>query len=203
MKFVSVPFEEALNRLIEERRQRIHMMEIWKRELLKTWETLPKPEGIIVKKETFQILEGRRQLSVKATELLNGCSEDLFMVLSDEKLLWLYNSPFFEDLEEIEKKRNLKTFIITNNSPTSKYVLDDVNLNKGNYFYYNLDEAPFFITSRVEMLLLMNKGYDKNSKPFAMWTNYETLVNSYMLLFSLLWDIAGKKAIKNRFSSNQ
>jgi sugar-specific transcriptional regulator TrmB len=72
MKFVSVPFEKALGSLIEERRQRVHQMEQWKKELLKTWKSLPTPEDRVTRKETFQVLEGRRQVGVKATEILGG-----------------------------------------------------------------------------------------------------------------------------------
>jgi hypothetical protein len=85
MKFVSVPFEKALGSLIEERRQRVHQMEQWKKELLTIWRSLPSPEDKATRKETFQVLEGRRQLGVKATEILNGCTSEIHMVLRDER----------------------------------------------------------------------------------------------------------------------
>ncbi len=188
MKFVSVPFEKALGDLIEERRQKIHMMEQWKKELMKTWRSLPQPEDRKTKKETFQVLEGRRQVSVKATQLLEGCKEQLLMVLSDQNLLWLYNSPFFDDLEEQSEKKGIEVHLMTNYSPTSTYVLDEVSLGEGDFAYKEIDDTPcFFISDSEQMLLLIEKPYEADGKPYAMWTNYDTLVKSFNLLFSLIW----------------
>lgn len=187
MKFVSVPFERALGNLIEERRQRIHQMEQWKKELLKTWRSLPTPEEKATRKETFQVLEGRRQLGVKATEILNGCTGEIHMILRDETLLWLFNSPFFDDLEKIAKKRGVKVSLITNFSPTSTYVLEEVDLGKGDFDYKEIEDSPCFILSdNGQMLLLLHRDGD-DGKPYAMWTNYLTLVQSFRLLFNLLW----------------
>ena len=187
MKFVSVPFEKALGSLIEERRQRVHQMEQWKKELLKIWRSLPTPEDKATRKETFQVLEGRRQLGVKATEILNGCTGEIHMILRDETLLRLFNSPFFDDLEEIAKKRGVKVSLITNFSPTSTYVLEEVDLGKGDFDYKQIEDSPCFILSdNGQMLLIMNRDGD-DGKPYAMWTNYMTLVQSFRLLFDLLW----------------
>lgn len=188
MKFVSVPFERALGNLIEERRQRIHQMEQWKKELLETWQSLPKPEARKTRKETFQVLEGRRQVSVKATQILEGCGSELLMVLSDENLLWLYNSPFFEDLEKIVEKRGIDVRVLTNYSPTSTYVFEEVSLGEGDFAYFCMDDAPCFIVSDAEqVLLLMEREQEGEGKPFAIWTNYCTLVKSFKLLFNMMW----------------
>ncbi len=188
MKFVSVPFDRALGNLIEERRQRIHQMEQWKKELLETWHSLPKPEARKTRKETFQVLEGRRQVSVKATQILEGCGSELQMVLSDESLLWLYNSPFFDDLEKIMGKRGIDVRVLTNYSPTSTYVFEEVSLGEGDFAYKCIDDTPCFIISDAEqMLLLMEREQEGEGKPFAMWTNYSTLVKAFKLLFNMMW----------------
>jgi len=187
MKFVSVPFEKALGSLIEERRQRVHQMEQWKKELLKIWHSLPTPEDKATRKETFQVLEGRRPLGVKATEILNGCTDEIHMILRDETLLWLFNSSFFDDLEKLAKKRGVKVSLITNFSPTSTYVLEEVELGKGDVNDKEIDDSPCFILSDSgQMLLLLYRDGD-DRKPYAMWTNYLTLVQSFRLLFDLLW----------------
>jgi len=187
MKFVSVPFEKALGSLIEERRQRVHQMEQWKKVLMKTWRSLPTPEDKAPRKETFQVLEGRRQVGVKGTEILNGCNSEIHMILRDETLLWLFNSPFFDNLEKISKKKDIKVSLITNFSPTSTYVLEEVDLGKGDFNYKEIEDSPCFIVSDSgQMLLLMNQDGDEG-KPCAMWTNYRTLVQSFKMLFDLLW----------------
>ena len=187
MKFVAVPFENALGNLIEERRQRVHQMVQWKKELMTTWRSLPKGQAKKIRKETFQVLEGRKQVSVKATQLLEGCSNDIKMILSDETLLWLYNSTFFDDLEKLSADRGVNVKILTNYSPTSTYVLEEVSIDDGDFSYVDLDDAPcFIIVDDDEMLLLMDKPEEDN-KAFAIWTNYLTLLKSYRLLFGLVW----------------
>jgi len=188
MKFVAVPFERALENLIEERRHRIHQLEQRKKELLDIWLSLPKPEEVKPQSETFQVLEGRRQISVKANELLHGCSRELLIAVSDKNLLWLYNSPFFDDLEKIAKKRRLDVRILTNFSPTSTYVLEQINLCEGDFAYLGVEGAPdFIISDSSQMFLIMERGRVEEDKPFAMWTNYKSIVKSFRLLFSLLW----------------
>lgn len=188
MKFVAVAFERALENLIEERRHRIHQLERRKKELLDIWLSLPRPEEVKIQSETFQVLEGRRQISVKANELLNMCKHELLMAVPDRNLLWLYNSPFFDDLEKIVRKRQLDVRILTNFSPTSTYVLEQVNLGDGDFAYLEAEEAPGFIMSdSSQMLLLMERTQHGGAKPFAMWTNYGSIVKSFRLLFTLLW----------------
>ena len=187
MKFVAVSFDKALGNLIEERRQRVHQMVQWKKELMKTWRSLPKAQAKKVRKETFQVLEGRKQVSVKATQLLEECTSEVKMILSDETLLWLYNSTFFDDLEELAEERDINVKILTNYSPTSTYVLEEVNIDDADFSYVDLDDAPcFIIVDDEEMLLLMDKP-EKDNKAFAIWTNYMTLLKSYRLLFGLVW----------------
>lgn len=188
MKFDAIPFEKALEFLIEERRQRIHQLERRKKELVEIWSSLPKTEKMKTRSETFQVLEGKRQINVKANELLHGCSQQLLMVISDRNLLGLYNSPFFDDLDKIANKRRLDARLMTNFSPTSTYVLEQVKLGESDFAYLRDEETPgFLISDKRQILLLMEKKDYEDSKPYAIWTNYESIVKAFNLLFSLLW----------------
>jgi len=188
MKFVSIPFDKALENLIEERRQKVYQMEQWKKQLMETWQSLPKPTAKKTRRETFQVLEGRRQVSVKAVQLLDGCEKDVLMVLSDENLLWLYNSPYFDDLEKLVNKKGVNVRLMTNYSPTSTYVLEEVSLGEGDFNYKQLSNAPCFILiDNDQMLLLMEREEGADGKPFAIWTNYNTLLKTYSLLFEMIW----------------
>ncbi len=100
MKFIAVPFETVLTNLIEERRQRVHEMERQKEELLEVWASLPEPESVSHAKETFQVLEGKKNISVRLSELLQGSGSSFKMVVSDSNLMWLFNTPFLDDAED-------------------------------------------------------------------------------------------------------
>ena len=38
-----------------------------------------------------------------------------------------------------------------------------------------------------QMLLLMEREEGADGKPFAIWTNYNTLLKSYTMLFEMIW----------------
>jgi len=185
MKFVAVPFENVLDNLIEERRQRIFQMEQKKTELLKIWASLPEAENIVHKKETFQVLEGKRHISVRLNELLEKTGGKFISLVSDMNLIWLFNTPFIDDLEEMSQKGKIEMKLMTNYSPTSSYVLDQMELGNSDFTYLKKYEMPgFFISDDNEMILLMA---DDQTKIFGMWTNYSSIVKSYKILFELLW----------------
>jgi len=185
MKFLAVPFETVLTNLIEERRQRIYQMEQRKAELLKIWASLPEPETVHTRKETFQVLEGKKHISVRLAELLEKAESEFHMIVSDDNLIWLYNTPFLDNVQAKADKTGLTSRLMTNFSPTSSYVLEQMEIGEGDFAYMKKEKIPgFFINDKKEMILLM--GNDQNSVT-GMWTNYETLVESYRILFSLLW----------------
>lgn len=185
MKFVAVPFENVLDNLIEERRQRVFQMEQKKAELLKIWASLPEPENVTHKKETFQVLEGKRHISVRLNELLEKTDGKFYALISDMNLIWLFNTPFIDDLEEMSQADKMEMKLMTNFSPTSSYVLDQMELGNSDFAYLKQYEMPgFFISDDNEMILLMA---DDQTNIFGMWTNYSSIVKSYKILFELLW----------------
>jgi sugar-specific transcriptional regulator TrmB len=185
MKFLAVSFETVLDNLIEERRQKVYQMEQRKSELLKMWASLPEPESVNKRKETFQVLEGKKHISVRLAELLQNAETEFHMIISDENLIWLYNTPFLDDVQNRGKEKGLTTRLMTNYSPTSSYVMEEMEIGKGDFAYLKKEKIPgFFMNDKGEMILFM--GNDQNNVT-GMWTNYETLVESYRILFSLLW----------------
>lgn len=185
MKFLAVPFENVLNNLIEERRQRIYQMEQRKAELLKIWASLPEPEKVNRRKETFQVLEGKKHISVRLNELLQNAGKEFHMIVSDDNLIWLYNTPFLDDVQKKAEKDGLTTRLMTNYSPTSSYVLDQMEIGKGDFSYLKKEKiSGFFINDKREMILIVANNQNNVT---GMWTNYKTLVESYIILFSLLW----------------
>ena len=93
-----------------------------------------------------------------------------------------------DDLEKIARKRGIDVRVMTSHSPTSTYVLEEINMGEGDFAYTDLDDAPCFIISdSAQMLLIMERDQGGEGKPFAMWTNYGTLLKSFQLLFTKIW----------------
>ena len=185
MRYNAVSFENVLTNLIEEHRQRIHDMELKKTQLMKIWASLPEPESVSHVKESFQVLEGKKNISVRLNELLQRSESSFKMVVSDLNLIWLFNTPFLEEVEDKIENEGLIMNLMTNYSPTSNYVMDQLDLGEGDYAYMKGEKMPgFFINDRREMILLMTN--DEN-KIYGMYTNYASIIQSHRMLFDLLW----------------
>jgi len=192
MKFTAVPFEKILDTEIEERRQRIYQIERKKEDLLHSWRILPKSDESDSEKETLQVLEGKKQTSARVSELLRQSERRLVAVVSDRNLIWLYNSPFFEDLEELSKLREVDVKVLTQYSPTSTFVLEQLDTGCCDFAFLHLREQPSFIVSDAgSMILLMDS---EDGKFYAMETNYGSIVKSYGNLFDLLWKNQDRKS---------
>jgi len=122
---------------------------------------------------------------VKVSELLNSSEAEFQAVVSDNEMAWLFNNLFFEDLDDLIKKRSLDVRMMTQHSPISTYIIDKTDMCNMDFAFLRRSNQPsFFIADDKQILLLMNN--DEN-KLLAMWTNYEAVVASFRNLFELLW----------------
>jgi sugar-specific transcriptional regulator TrmB len=185
MKFTAVPFEKVLDTELEERRQRIHHLEKKKEELLHLWNALPKASETETEKETLQVLEGRKQISARISEILKASTNKLNAVVTDRHLIYIYNSSFFEELEDISKRRDIDVRILTEYSTTSTFVLEEVDLSNCDFAFLHIKDQPSFIVSDAGYMLLLMENED--GKFYAMETNYTSILKSYGNLFDLLW----------------
>lgn len=191
MKFTAVPFEKVLDTEIEERRQRIHQLEKKKEELLHLWNALPKASETETEKETLQVLEGKRQISARISEILKASTKKLNAVVTDRHLIWIYNSSFFEELEGMSKGGGIDVRILTEYSTTSTFVLEQVDLSNCDFAFLHLKEQPSFIMSDAGYMILLMENED--GKFYAMETNYASILKSYGNLFDLLWKSQDRK----------
>jgi sugar-specific transcriptional regulator TrmB len=182
MKFMVAPFEKILEDDIEERRQKIHKLEKKKDELLNLWKTLPKNHDSEDVKETLQIIEGKRQISARIAKILRGTRRKIRVVVSDRHLVWLFNSTFFDELNE---KGEIEARILTDYSQTSTFVMEQVEIPSCDFAFLHTKGQPSFLVSDDGTLILLIENSDE--KFSAMETNYTSMLSSYTALFDLLW----------------
>jgi HTH-type transcriptional regulator, sugar sensing transcriptional regulator len=193
MKFTAVPFEKVLDTEIEKIRQRAHQLEKKKSELLSLWNSLPKASETETEKETLQVLEGKKQISARITEILRLSTKKLNAVVSDRHLIGIYNSPFFEELEALSKKRDMEVKILTEYSTTSMFVLEQVDLSNCDFTFLHLKGQPSYILSDAGYMILLMENED--GKFYAIETNYDSMLKSYGNLFDLLWQSQDRKTL--------
>ncbi|MGD0804268.1 MAG: helix-turn-helix domain-containing protein [Candidatus Bathyarchaeia archaeon] len=182
MKFMVVPFEKILEEDIEERRQKILKLEKKKDELLHLWQTLPKACNTEDVKESLQIIEGKRQISARIAQILGETNRKIRVVVSDRHLVWLFNSTFFEELNE---KGEVEAKILTDYSQTSTFVIEQVVIPSCDFAFLRTKGQPSFVVSDIGTLILIME--DSDEKFSAMETNYASMLSSYSSLFDLLW----------------
>ncbi len=188
LRFSAYPLERVLENQIEERRQRVHQMERRKKELLEIWESLPQPRGTQQDREVFQVLDGRKHIAARIMEMVKAAKE-IEVALSDDNLIWLYNTPFLDEIQVRTSGGSLRTRILTNYSATSLYVLEQMELGESD-FAYTERKTPGFIVSDRDEAIIMLTGESTRAK--ALYTNYKVLVEDYRELFQKMWALASR-----------
>jgi len=191
-KYLAIPLEDIFDMFIQKKYFQVKKIEIQKEDLLTKWSAMKQPIKTENKGMIFQVLEGTNQIYIKLRELLDASKQSFLMATSDDILLWLYNTPFFELIESRNNgTRALNVKLITDNSETSTFVLDDVNKETFDCAIIDNWGMPgFFISDTNEIILLIRNGIEEL---YAMWTNYDALVKSNQLLFTMIWLMASNQ----------
>lgn len=195
IKFIAVPFEEAYDILVKTKKLSVQLLERKKKDLVNLWSSIPRQNVDPETKKIFQILEGKEHLILKANEIAERSKKEIFVVAPEPELIRLYNSGFTDKLEKISNKK-IKVLLLTNNSPTSRFIAEKTGLRDIQYIPINSDELPSFILSdHQELLFSINNSNEhqesgmqrKKEKPSFIWTNYNAFIKALNLLFTTLW----------------
>ena len=198
LKFTAIPLKMALKLLIEMRRKKIEEIEKERERIFKIWASLPKLEEAKMKRELFQILEGREQIFLRLDKMINRSRVEIYIHTPSHGFRKLYTAGLIEKLKEASDK-GVRVSILTNNSlETSSFLEMIKHLNievilASNHFFtkssFNLTMPFFLISDKEELLIILRERHIKNGKKvkdMALWTNYEMLVNTFCFLFSII-----------------
>lgn len=192
MKFKAVPLEKFLDLKLEEKRERIYQLEKRKTELLHLWGSLPEVNEPENEEKMLQVVEGKNKIIGKISKLLKLSEKRFKGVLNDRNLIGVYNSSFFEELETLsKKKKDIDVKILTDYSPTSTFVLEQMNLVNCDFAFLHLKDQPSFIISDAGYMILFMEN--NNNKFCVMETNDRSIVKSYENLFDMLWKNQNRK----------
>jgi sugar-specific transcriptional regulator TrmB len=192
LKFTAVPLDNAIDLLIDAQKMKIQLLEKEKTGLVNIWQSMPQPKVEKVKKEIFQILEGGQQMVLKANELLERSKTEFQILAPSEYLAQLYHSDFTDKLGK--RLGKLKITLLTDNSPKSRYFLEQMKWPLQNYRVVDAGNLPcFMISDGKELLMAVEESEmteegsgNKKSKTVALWTNYTAFVLTLQTLLSKL-----------------
>lgn len=192
LKFSAVQLDKAIDLLINAQKMRIQLLEKEKAGLVNIWQSMPQLKVEEVRKEIFQILEGRQQIVLKANELLERSKNEFQIFAPSEYLAQLYHGDFTDELGK--RLGKLKITLLTDNSPKSKFFLEQMKWPHQNYRIVNAENLPcFMISDGKELLMAVEESEmseegsgNKKSKTVALWTNYTAFVLTLQTLLSKL-----------------
>ncbi len=191
IKFGAVSFEKALSLFIELERGRLIMVERRKQKLCRLWESLPKGLQKNEESEVFQVIEGVNQVYFKMGEMVRTAEKTIGIVIHDSRdLPHLYHYEIFDRLHEAAR-RKISTQIISNESARSSGLIRNVKGAESHFLrgIAELDTLPHFLLVDDKELLLLVKTSGVSKKHFAaLWTNYNSFIQSMRILFSKLWE---------------
>ena len=197
LKFIAIPLEKAIDILIETRRMEIIEFEQKKKQIIDHWNSIPRANFDTEYKEIFQILEGDKQIILKANHILSRSKREICISASETDLERLYNSGFLNKLRKISRN-GVKVELIIDDSPKSLFFIKEAKLKDTDFQLvstFNLLEndrynpaPPFFLISdKKELLFLFRRkkllNTRKNRESVALWTNCKELIKMIYFLF--------------------
>jgi len=180
IKFSVIPISKALENLVQEEKQRIQRLEEEKKKIMESWDSVlvpvRDPEAL---GEFIQVLKGKNQICIKASEIMENAEDEILIVASNENLLQLFYSGVLDGLAEKAKK--IKVELITDSSLRSTYIIKKLKL-KEKSLCVDIDYLPSFILSEKNLLLFFDNRDGKNGKR-ALWTNQRDMIDALRVSF--------------------
>ena len=196
LKFVAVPLEKTIDILIEKKRMEIKEFELKKKDIIDFWHSIPKSDAETEEKEFFQMLQGDKQIVLKANSILDRSKREICMSVSEIDLKSLFYSGFLDKLR-ISSRNGVKVSLIAENASKSFFFIREAGLENVDFrtvsrftFFSNDYNSvlPFFLISdRKELLFLFRRkkrlNDRRNMESVALWTNCKELIKIIYAVF--------------------
>jgi len=185
-KFSAIPLPKALEILIQAHRQRQHLMETIKPELLSAWQSTISEELTESEEERFQFLKGVDSIYRKATEIVGTGKSRISMIGSE---LALYHADRFGTIDLMKKisRRNVNVKVLAEITPRIQEIVSRMGKISTKSFY---DYPPphFLIVDEKQIIFLTKPLEEVDSKEAAaVWTNSPMLIKTMQHLFEDMW----------------
>jgi sugar-specific transcriptional regulator TrmB len=194
LKFTAVPLDKAIDMLVEAQKMKIKLLEKEKQNLVELWLSIPQPKMEKTTKELFQMLQGEQQVVLKAEELLEKTKRELQLFVPADYLAQLYYGDFTDKLKN--KLGKLDIILLVENSPKSRFFIEQMQWPKHKYKLVNAQKLPCFMISDKNELLIAFQDEDevgqnedkRRDRTAAIWTNYKAFIWTLQMLFIKLME---------------
>ena len=201
IKFNAVPFDKALNILIEIEKDRLRNFERKEKDLLSLWDSIPdfKPEDDDSSQEKFQILDGQVQVYSRAKDMRSRARQEVLVLGYERDYMKLNHYDFMDGLDALMNV-GVTVKLLTTFSASSVDMFKEINPDTIMHIPNNLN-APlcFVMVDRSELLFFIKNTGTNNKGVLAMWTDCKPFIEAMHILFSELWKnaVPFNEAVKN------
>lgn len=206
-RFVAIPFDRALDLIINEKKQEVLKIEREKQELLEDWENISKIKPF-VKPERFVIIEGSKKINLKFGQLLKETKKKFIGILTIPDLVRAEQFGVFDSAHNNPSKSKKKFQILTevNNEELDAFELFKPKLNSEIELRARNPESPTIHLPRMvlkdnnEVMFFSSNECSELTRgqdDVCIYTNCESLVDTFNDIFQNLWSTS--KVIDKRF----
>jgi sugar-specific transcriptional regulator TrmB len=198
-RYVPIPFETILESNIQTKREEVAKIEKAKNDLLNDWKSIRKI-GVELHLNKFVVIEGRRRICRKIQKIIEKTKEQLSIILDASDLAQFDQINLFEKLEKNPNKPKIRFRIITRLAQQDfglmKALLKrtprlGVNLKVRNPDLGLSTFPRMLVRDDEEVLLFISSGTSFAEKDeVCLWTNCQTLVQTFSGVFVELWEIS-------------
>lgn len=198
-RFAPVPFGKVLDSFIKARRDEVSSIENAKEDLLSDWDKISKTV-LETSVEKFVIIEGENKINARIFQLVQEAKYQLSAVSSVSGLLLGDRFGVFKALNELELKSNVKVRFVTDLPEKDTGIMRKLfrRIPKGGYsFKWRVPDLglklhpPMLIKDQEEILLFITPKKEVsrgNDDEVCLWTNCSTIVQSFIRVFTDLWN---------------
>jgi sugar-specific transcriptional regulator TrmB len=185
-KFSAIPLPKAVDILIQAHRQRQHLMETIKPELVSAWESTISEELEESEEERFQFLRGVDSIYRKATEIVGTGKNRISMIGSE---LALYHADRFGTLDLMKKisRRNVDVKVLAEITPRIQEIVS--RMGKISTKSFQDYPPPHFLIVDEKQIIFLTKPLEAidPKEAAAVWTNSPMLIRTMQHLFEDMW----------------
>jgi sugar-specific transcriptional regulator TrmB len=185
-RFTVVPFDKALNLLIESKRREAELLGESKSELLAAWETLQiKTSSAEVEK--FQVIEGRGQLYSKIAEMLESSKSEIKIITTTLSYVYMDLVDLVTRIRKISSSKGVKTQILTELTNLNVTPLRSSKAIEVKHVHFTTKFFPRFIIIDDREALVFITSEVTRQQDSGLWTNNNVLIQLLKSFFEVLW----------------
>ena len=197
-RFLSTPFERAIDSFIKYKRDEANLFERTKKDLIRDWNQITKTKQTLPL-ERFLVIEGRRKIYPRISEMIKETKNQLSSVTTVTGLLRAEQFGIFEEIFAHSSKGKINFRFVTEMANRDlvamQKLLKKIPKNLANVKGRNSDfdfklSPRMVIKDEDEILLFINPLSEESlaeKDDVCLWTNCKTIVQSFLAMFEDFW----------------